>query len=219
MLTKHNIKFKIHGSIPYKKIGVIKNEQEKILNKISSKLGIHFHEVINIHLYPTKNLKERLTRIRGNCHADLKTNSIHAYLSKNRTTLGYHEMVHVLTKNIGQPPKLLLEGLALWFDRSWHGMSFRQIIKKKYHPKKHYNLIKNIFSDQAFKELPTLLAYNLAGYITSSLIKQFGLAKFIKLYHNCKRRNSVKINESEFKQIYGLAFYAYIDMKLAKISN
>lgn len=219
MLSKHNIKFIIHGSIPCRKIRVIKNEQERILNRISSRLGIHFHEVITIHLYSTKNLKVRLTRIRGNCYADLKTNSIHAYLSKNRTTLGYHEMVHVLTKNIGQPPKLLLEGLALWFDKSWHGMSFRQIIKRIYHPKKHYNLIKNIFSDQAFKELPTLLAYNIAGYIANSLIKQFGLARFIKLYHNCKRRNSVKINEFKFKQIYGLAFGAYIDMILAKISN
>lgn len=219
MLTKHNIEFKIHGSIPGKKIGIIKNEQERILNKISSRLGIHSHKVITIHLYPTKNLKERLTRIRGNCHADLETNSIHAYLSKNRATLGYHEMVHVLTKNIGQPPKLLLEGLALWFDKSWHGTPFRKTIKKIYHPRKHYKLIKNIFSDKAFKELPTLLAYNIAGYIANSLIKQFGLARFIKLYHNCKRRNSVKINESKFKQIYGLAFCSYLDMILAKIAN
>ncbi|MDP2684295.1 MAG: hypothetical protein Q8P20_04505 [bacterium] len=208
--NKPTIIVNTHGKITQKKTQKILVEQKRVAHTILKKLNIPPPKVITIHLYNTRGQKEKITGEKGNCHADIKNNKIHAFLPKGRKTLGHHEMVHILTKHLGSPPKLLTEGLALWFDKSWHGVAFSSLVKKMFISEKHGHLVNNIFSDSAFKKIPNLLSYNITGLITSSLIHDFGLSKYLKLYKKCKRKNSLQKNLYIFNKIYKFEFPLYL---------
>jgi len=124
-------------------------------------------------------------------------------------------MVHILTKKFGNPPRLLHEGLAVWFDGTWHGQQFSKVIQKYYNPKKHHNLARKILSDIKFKSLPMILSYNLAGLVTKSLIKQFGINKYIGLYRKCSRTYKFRKNSMIFKKTYNISSENYIEKQLS----
>jgi len=208
--SKLTITVNSHGKIPQKKIKKILIEQKRVAYIIIKKLNITPPQVINIHLYNTRSKKEKITGEKGNCHADIKNNLIHAFLEKDRETLGHHEMVHILTKQLGNPPRLLAEGLALWFDKTWHGVAFSSQVKKIFRGEKHGQLANNIFSDTAFNQLPNLLAYNIAGLVSTSLIRDFGLSMYLQLYKKCNRKNSMKTNIIIFNKMYKTEFFEYL---------
>ncbi|MDP2685518.1 MAG: hypothetical protein Q8P20_10910 [bacterium] len=203
--NKTTINVKTYGEIEQNVSQRILTEQRRAFQTIVRQLKVKPPRIITINLYKTRRRKIQETRESGNCHADIDNNSIHALLN-NRYSLGHHEMVHILAKKLGKPPKLLSEGLALWFDKTWHGVNFLTQVKRIYRSKRHSKEIINLFADKSFNSLPGLLSYNMAGAIARHLVKNFGMPKYLRLYKRCSRKNSAQKNMLIFYRLYKIKF-------------
>ncbi|OZV13742.1 hypothetical protein CIW83_02045 [Tissierella sp. P1] len=112
-------------------------------------------------------------------------NKIYAVYNEDIKCIGYHEDAHMISYNtLSRPPQnFIREGLAMFFDKSWWGISnfawIAYFLKKNKLPRL-YDLIES--SD--FYKHSYIITYPLSGVFTDYIISIFGIETYKEFYKN-----------------------------------
>jgi hypothetical protein len=110
-------------------------------------------------------------------------NSIYAVYSPSLRCTGFHEDVHLLSyAALGRPePAFIREGLAMYFDRTWHGFA-NTAWTKLYLDTGLLDGVDQLHQNKVFYDLPDGITYPAAGAYTDFLISLYGIERYKTFY-------------------------------------
>ena len=183
--TEHYIFHFLPGSLAEKDIQSIAQIQEEAFSEISDTLKISYPQ--QIHYYFTDSpseigstLWEEGTLCNG--VAICGCNKIYAVYNETTKCIGAHEDAHLISFLLGFPKSdFLVEGLAMFFDKTWWGISNAEWAS--YFKDKYADItIQKLLSNQLFAEYECVITYPIAGAFTGFLITTYGIDHYIRLY-------------------------------------
>ncbi len=110
---------------------------------------------------------------------------IYAVYNENIKCIGYHEDAHMISYNtLSRPPQnFIREGLAMFFDRTWWGIS--NFVWVDYFLKSN-KLIRfcDLIENSNFFKHSDMITYPLSGAFTEYIITVFGIGTYKEFYKN-----------------------------------
>ncbi|WP_202707223.1 hypothetical protein [Sporosalibacterium faouarense] len=112
-------------------------------------------------------------------------NEIYAVYNRNIKCIGYHEDAHVISYNsLSRPPiNFIRQGLAMYFDKTWWGVSnfawTLYFFQNRRLPK-----LEDLMDNSSFHKYSYAVTYPVSGAFTEYLISTFGIESYKKLYSN-----------------------------------
>lgn len=107
---------------------------------------------------------------------------IYAVCNENVQCIGMHEDAHVISYRINRPGSAAIrEGLAMFFDRMWWGISNTEwavyyLRNGKIPP------LRVLLDDECFFDMSDVLTYPIMGAFTEYLILTYGIDIYLDLY-------------------------------------
>lgn len=198
--SPHYVFHFLPGSLSAKDIDKIVERQETAYRKIIQTLHVDFPDKIQFYLYNSNQQKGILTGNYGNAHANNKYNEAHVVYSTNLKSIGEHEVTHIISSRIGEPPPLFGEGLALymegyWWDKPLHWWARKFLREGELVP------LDQLLETSKFFTNEDRITYPEAGSFVSFIIEKYGMKHFLAAYANISgydtqadiRRKIVKI--------------------------
>jgi hypothetical protein len=145
--------------------------------------------------YPDLPTKEELTGNAGNAHREGAT--IHSIWQTDR-----HEIVHLLAGSWGDPPALLAEGLAVHLSGSWQGQPVRAFAQGLTQGGR-WIAPSAMLSSAAFRALPDLDTYAVAGAFVGWVVARHGKATLRALYRRLQNGAPPEENRRALEEILG----------------
>lgn len=200
--TNHYVFSFFPDSLAENDIAKIIKEQEKWYALITKIFGIKNRRKISYYLYPSRQLKQKITDNSGNAHANWDDFSVHAIYSSQIKAIGPHEDTHLLTLSWGKSLGLLRDGLAEYLHPLWQGRPHNSWARKFLKTK---TSLSSLFDDKIFyKNLD--LNYPVAGSFVKYLIDYYGLEKFKRTYRTFSSQKKPKPNIRKLESIYKKIF-------------
>jgi hypothetical protein len=156
-------------------------------DQVAQRLGVAAPARIHVYLYPDVATKKRLTESTSNAHTCWlpraspdweRVPCIHTPFA-----VDVHELTHAVAANLGQPPLILEEGLAVVFRGSWQGETVSAygdalIARGGWVP------LPEAFDDRVFSAETTRGpdSYGEAGLFVARLDEWFGTSTLLRLY-------------------------------------
>lgn len=148
------------------------------LARTAAYLGVDPPARILYYIYPSNDAKGVLTGDRGNAHVAAGKTEIHSIFATDA-----HEIVHVLTREWGDPSPLYGEGLAVLLSGGWRGQSLdaacRDIVRQG--PLPDVGLLADL---AAFRGASDLVTYPAAGFFCQEVLRRFGRETLLALYRD-----------------------------------
>lgn len=168
-------------------ISEIKQEQEKVILELEAFFGVKVPFQIEYFLVETA---EEVGIIYGDnepCNGFAEApNKVYAVYNQDVKCIGYHEDAHLISYLVGKPFSVFIkEGIAMYFDKTWHGMSNDEWVRK-FLKNSQYESIQKLFSNNYFYELDSSITYPIAGSFTKYLIEKFGKERYLDFYRKCQ---------------------------------
>lgn len=109
---------------------------------------------------------------------------IYAVYNKQVKCIGFHEDAHIISYTINRPdPPAIREGLAMYFDRKWWGISNLDWCGY-FLEAGQYHSVAELLNKETFFDLDCSITYPIMGAFTEYLISTYGSRKYLELYHN-----------------------------------
>jgi len=210
--TKHFQVYCARTSPAMQNVEAIGTEREAAFEKISKLLEVNYPEPIRLVLYSDAESKLRDTGHTGNGLA-CDNNLVEIYGKLDP----YHELTHVLSGRLGDPPAMSNEGLAVYVSESMGADALKQLgspgLKRDDAVAAHRKQGQFILLDELFaltdigpdSSRPTI-SFPEAGSFVKFLILNYGLEKFRQAYkslENSDSADSIRKNRETFRTIYG----------------
>lgn len=173
-------------SIALRDIDQIIDTQENCHSHICQVLKVD--QVAKIHYYLCDS-PDHVGQIYGDneaCNAfnDMK-DTIYAVYNDQLQCIGFHEDAHIISAMAYGIPDYIFfrEGLAMYFDKVWLGMS--NLVWTYYYLEKDPELsLQNFLDRDAFHNLGYMITYPISGCFTDYLIMTYGIDKYLDLYQH-----------------------------------
>lgn len=181
--TEHYIFAFNENSLAQKDIEKIAERQEECFEHICRVLGTKPSFKIKYYLCDSP---EEVGRAYGdnepcNGFADIP-DKIYAVYNRDVKCIGFHEDAHVVSYTVNRPDSpAIREGLAMYFDRLWWGIS--NFAWTKYYMENGLFLpFDELMKRDFFFKQDCALTYPVAGAFTEWLISAYGMDKYMSLY-------------------------------------
>lgn len=211
--TDHFVFYYFPRTLAEKEIDKIAQERETALNRISSMISVDYEGKISVFFYPDAESKLKVTQHQGRGLAYGST-LVEIYNEKTMVDPN-HEICHVVTSLLGDPPAMFNEGFAAYNQKNhiWGGQHI-DIWAKKYKQKNALWRIEDIFAFTDIGSGPTKanIAYPQAASMVKYIIDKYGIDKFTELFRTLKRSNDpehIETNKREFKRILGKDIFTF----------
>lgn len=172
---------------------------EKCLQDIAEKLKVSLDITIDYYFYESSVHKVVITGDHQPAHFLLGANEVHMIFNEKYQPLGVHEDCHALLHQIGQPIKLLDEGIALFIQ---HGPVIHErfaYVRNRAYP------LSDLLDDKGFMQKDLFISYPQSGSFAAFLAEQYGIEKLkTACKYKIKRKNCHgKDGASLFIQVFG----------------
>ena len=140
---------------------------------------------------------------------------IYAVYTNDLQCLGFHEDAHLISYHYITRPdcNFIREGLAMFFDRTWHSIS-NFVWTKTYLKKRAIPKFETLIENEVFFQYDCNFTYPVSGAFTEYLIIKFGIDRYKSLYLGF---DSLRLGI--FKKCFGYSlneleedFYKYISL-------
>lgn len=217
--SNHYIFYYHKDSVAEKEIECISALQESYYAYVCSALNVSLDFKIKYFLC---NSPEEVGAFYGDndpCSGFAKApNEIYAVYNEKLKCIGFHEDAHMISYSVNRPPhSAVREGLAMFFDRKWWGISnhdwtWYYLNSGKYIPVDH------MIEDEDFFAHDCTVTYPIMGAFTEYLILSYGREKYMNFYHYTENAEEAFLSTYE-KPLCALndEFVAYT--KLFSIDN
>jgi hypothetical protein len=228
--TEHCEIYYFKDSPAGKNITVIAAERESAFQSIASLLGVDYPGKIRIFFFPDAKSKKKETGHTGDGWA-FSNNIVEVYNEKTQLD-PFHELAHIISGEVGNPPAMLDEGFAVYVSEKLG----TDALKYLGHARKTANQVVRAYLQQGklipLEELfsyPEIgprkskpkISYPQAASIVKYLAETQGVAKFRQAFENLKRSRKPEVirqNKKIFADIYGKSMADIEQEWLRKIS-
>jgi len=228
--TEHCEIYYFKDSPAGKNITVIAAERESAFQSIASLLGVDYPGKIRIFFFPDAKSKKKETGHTGDGWA-FSNNIVEVYNEKTQLD-PFHELAHIISGEVGNPPAMLDEGFAVYVS----GKLGTDALKYLGHSRKTADQVVLAYLQQGevipLNELfsyPEIgprkskpkISYPQAASIVKYLAETQGVAKFRQAFENLKRSRNPEVirqNKKVFEDIYGKSLSDIEQEWLRKIS-
>ncbi|HQB97163.1 MAG TPA: hypothetical protein PLV28_04675 [Bacilli bacterium] len=205
--SKHYIFNFYAGSKAAEDILLIAEHQQACYTHICKVLGVEPKFKIKYFLC---NSPEEVGKIYGDnepCNAFTSPpDSIYAVYNDDIQCIGFHEDAHIISYTINRPESAAIrEGLAMYFDRVWWGIS-NEDWTLYYLKTNKYISICNLLDNKYFFSEDCSLTYPIMGAFTNYLIVHYGIKKYLVFYRykdnifdGFEKVYKLSVNELEMK--------------------
>ena len=187
----------LEGSIAEKEIKEIIDIQEGCFRYINNVLNVNFKGKIEYYLCETAEQVGEFCGDNEPCNGFARSpNEIYAVYNKDIKCIGFHEDAHIISYEINIPNSAAIrEGLAMFFDRKWHGISNLDWVQFYINENKYKSIV-HMLDDEEFYKVDCNVSYPIMGAFTEYLILYYGIEKYKKFY-------SVKEIKEGFLKVFG----------------
>lgn len=203
----------LDGSIAEKEIEKIIITQEGCFRYIKDTLQTDFKGKIEYYLCETAEEVGELYGDNEPCNGFARLpNKIYAVYNDNLKCIGFHEDAHIISYGINIPASAgIREGLAMFFDRKWHGISNLDWTQFYINENK-YESINEMLEDEVFYNIDCNISYPIMGAFTEYLVLSYGIEKYREFYSSEKIKEGflkafglgIEVLEKEFKEYMNL---------------
>ncbi|WIV11535.1 hypothetical protein [Proteiniborus sp. MB09-C3] len=127
---------------------------------------------------------------------------IYAVYNKDIKCIGYHEDAHIISYNtLAKPPQnFIREGLAMFFDKTWWGISnFAWVVY--FLEKNKLPRLCDLIENSNFHKYSYIITYSLSGAFTEYMISVFRIGTYKEFYKNLGEDFNLCFQES-----FGISF-------------
>lgn len=203
----------LEGSIAEKEIKEIIDIQEGCFRYINNTLNVNFKGKIEYYLCETAKQVGELYGDNEPCNGFARhPNKIYAVYNSNIRCIGFHEDAHIISYGINVPDSVgVREGLAMFFDRKWHGISNLDWVQFYINENKYKSIV-HMLDDEEFYKVDCNVSYPIMGAFTEYLILYYGIEKYKEFYSFEKVKEGfmkvfgqdIEILEKEFREYFNL---------------
>ena len=201
--TERFVFYFLPETLTEKDIQTIAGEREKTLKDICAFLGVSLDQRINFFLFPDAASKRWCMSHQGDGLA-FDTTIAEIYNEQTRVDPA-HELTHIIASQIGHPPALMNEGLAVYMqrDHKWNDQHVDITASKLFLEDKLVPL-EELIKRTEIGSRPDdgEIAYPQSASFVKFIIDRYGREPFFKLYAGL--RSGAKDNASRFKDILGV---------------
>ena len=201
-----------------KDIQKIIKQRENALQKISDFLDQEQDISINLIFFEDEQTKQWETGHQGMGWA-FKTTIVEVYNEEAKLD-PYHELVHILMREIGNPPALFNEGFAVYMSEKLGAPALKHLggelksinarFTELWEKNQSVDLEELItFTEIGSEESKPPIAYPQAASFTKFLIEKYGKEKFLTVFQTLKNSNddlNIQDNLKKLEEIYGQSF-------------
>lgn len=213
--TDHFEIYYFDGSLAEKEIDKISQIRESGITEIEKVLSVKNPGKIRLFFFPDEEIKKNKTGHMGVGWA-FRNNIVEVYNDSTKLD-PYHEITHIVAGQLGNPPALFDEGLAVYMSEKLGadalqflgnpGISIDSCTHKFILEKKTFPLSTLFdFTDIGNNESVPLVSYPQSASIVKYLIETYGIEKFINLYKSLQNSSDPQVkqeNRDIVKKIYG----------------
>ena len=213
--TEHCEIYYFKDSPAGKNITVIAAERESAFQSIASLLGVDYPGKIRIFFFPDAKSKKKETGHTGDGWA-FSNNIVEVYNEKTQLD-PFHELAHIISGEVGNPPAIFDEGFAVYISEKLgsdalnylgHGRRTVDEVARTYLEQGKLIPFEELFSYPEIgpRKSKPKISYPQAASIVKYLAETRGVAKFRQTFQNLKRgRNPdvIRQNKRIFEEIYG----------------
>lgn len=218
--TQHFVFYCYPGTPAHADMPKIKADREKAFSEIGELLGVQLEEKVSCFFYPDAADKYVCTLHRGD---GLAFDNTTAEIYNEKTKLDpYHELTHIVARQIGNPPALFREGLATYMSERLGAPPLKNLgggeaslyerareLKGKgdWIPPEELLAYTEIGSE---KSRPPV-SYAEAGAFVKFLVDAYGREKFLEAYKSLRNSNDKAVhhqNKEKLERIYGKSLQA-----------
>ncbi len=215
--TDHFEIYSFRGSLASKQIHEIARQRESGLQAISELLDTTCYSKIRLFFYPDAQTKKKETGHTGEGWAILN-NIIEVYNEETKLD-PFHEVAHIIARQLGEPPALFNEGFATYSSERMGadalkylgspGKKIDETVSRYFKEKKLIPLDTLFYyTDIGPEESKPALSYPEAVSFVKFLLDTYGKDKFRLAYRTLKNDDDpdvVSKNRQAFKQIYDMS--------------
>jgi len=213
--TRHFNVYAYNGYLSETELDKIASRREAGLRAITQFLSIDYPEQIQIILFPDQNTKKRETDHTGTGWA-FEQNIVEVY--NDSTNIDpYHEVIHIVTNRMGNPPAVFWEGLAVYLSEKLGAPALNFL---GYNHASIDSTMKDLIERNEIIPLSSLISYTSigsdetkprisypeSGSLVKYLVEIYGIQKFsdaYKLLENSSDPIVVENNTRLIHDIYG----------------
>lgn len=213
--TEHCEIYYFKDSLAGKNIGSIAEERESAFQRISDLLDVNYTGKVRIFFFPDAKLKKKETGHTGDGWA-FSNNIVEVYNEKTKLD-PFHELAHIISRELGDPPAMFSEGFAVYVSEKLGSDALKYLGHARSAPDQvvlaYLERGKLIPLDQLFgypeigpRKSKPKISYPQAASIVKYLAETRGVAKFRQVYQRLKSSSKPKIirkNQKIFEEIYG----------------
>ena len=185
--SKHFVVYFMHPSEAEKYIGDLVKLRENVVAKIMSVLQVQLRGKIIIFFYPTE-----MTKLSLIFHSGLGLaykNTIAEVFMASQNLDPYHELTHAVARQIGSPPALLSEGLAVFMQMGsrYEGKDIDAICAENLTKGRLIPLeVLFNYTEIGSQESQFDISYPEAASFVKYIVQKYGIDKFKKIYSRMK---------------------------------
>ncbi|NIM49875.1 MAG: hypothetical protein GTO22_11625 [Gemmatimonadales bacterium] len=205
----------LQGSLAAAEIQAIVTQRESAYRGIADLLGASYEGRIRLFFFPDEDTKRKETGHTGSGWA-FSNFIIEVY--NERTKLDpYHELVHILAGELGNPPALFGEGLAVYVSERLGADALRFLghpgrkvddVAGTYHRQGELIPLEELF---AFTEIGSPesrppIAYPQAASVVKFLVETYGIEAFRRAYgklRSSSQSETIENNRRAFREVFG----------------
>lgn len=173
---------------------------EAACREAASFLGVAPAARIAFYKYASSAAKEEFIGDPGNAHVARDKMEIHSLFARDR-----HEIVHLLAREIGNPPAILGEGLAVHLAGPWHGKTNRAWTGE-FLADGRYVVLPEILDTRSFRAGDDLVTYPECGAFVEFLVETHGWPRVRALYGAARADGSAEDFRKAFRDSLGVSF-------------
>ena len=190
--SQHYVFYYHENSLAEKNINQIISEQEFCYDYICKTLELPMDFVIQYFLCNTPEEVGAYYGDNSKCNGfNRLPDKVYAVYSDKIKCIGFHEDAHLISYHyIARPDCVFLrEGLAMFFDKKWYGISNLEWTEK-YYKEKLIPKIEYLVKNEIFFSYDCELTYPISGAFTEYLINAFGILPFKQIFSDYDRLKS-----------------------------
>ncbi|MGD8414568.1 MAG: hypothetical protein PVF33_10060 [Candidatus Latescibacterota bacterium] len=176
--------------------GSIENQQ-RLFDYYSAKLGIDSDIVVNYYMYPDSAAIQKVMDIVGDQYINYGDKEIHT-INPNEN----HEIIHLMTDDYGVPSRAILEGTVFWLHGEWEGEQVHRVAARLLAEGKLPS-IEEMIDKQKRLALDYRIWMPASASFVGFLVDLWGPSRLLKLYGAPVGHNEYPPFARAFKRVYG----------------
>lgn len=177
--------------------GAMQNQQ-KMFDQFSSRLGVESDVVVQYYLYPDTASIRKILSIKGHQYISWDDQEYHSIDPNDN-----HEVVHFITDPYGTPPRSIAEGTVFWLQGAWQGQPIQRLAAVHLANMKLPSVM-DLTNYNSFAMIDPNYSIPAAASFVGFIVEKWGVDRFMALHRAVNGADNYSAFSRGFEIVYGV---------------